>query len=88
VGGSASPVDHREHLAGGEPAERQQRYRHPNAGGEEHVAGRVDAERDAGEPDQRHQPGRQPLAHVAPAALRHQRVQDPDQQGRQVGDVD
>ena len=43
---------------------------------------------DAAEPGQRHQPGRDPFAGVAPAALRHHRVQDPHQQRREQGDLE
>jgi hypothetical protein len=86
VRAATSPVGDREDLAGREPAEGNQRDRDPDAGREEHVGGGVDAQRDAGDPDQRHQRDRHPLAGVAPAALGHQRVQNPNQQGRKESD--
>ena len=80
---AAAPVADREDLAGGEQAKAEQRNRHPDRHAHQDVSGRLHPQVHAGEGDQRHQPGRHPLADLAPAALRHQAVQDPDQDDHQ-----
>jgi hypothetical protein len=87
VGAAAPPVDNREHLVGGEPAEGQQREGDPDAHRDQDVAGGVDPQRDAGHGDQGEQRRHQPLAGAAPAALGHQRVQHPHEDRREKGDL-
>jgi hypothetical protein len=86
VGAAAAPVDDREHLAGREPPEQQQRDGDPDAHPQQHVGGGIHPQRNPGHADHRHQPSHHPLAGVAPAPLGHQRVQDPNQQDREEGD--
>ena len=87
VGAAAAPVADREHLVRGEQAEPEQRDGHPDHRPHEHVGRRLDAQGHQGQTDQHDQRGHGPLADVAPAALRHQRVQHPHQGDRQGSDL-
>jgi hypothetical protein len=80
VGGAAAPVGDREHLAGSEHAEGDQRQGHPDGHPDQHVGGGVGAQGHPADRGQGDEPGGHPLAGVAPATLGHQRVQDPHQQ--------
>jgi hypothetical protein len=87
VGAAAAPVGDREDLAGGEHPEGQQRDGHPDGHPDQHIGGSVGAQRHPAERGQRDQDDRDPLAHVAPAALRHHGVQDRHQEGGADGDL-
>ena len=87
VGAAAPPVGDRVDLVGGEPAEQQQREGDPEAHPDQQVGRGVNAQCHPGQGNQGDQPGHQPLAEIAPATLRHQRVQHRHQAGGQEGDL-
>jgi hypothetical protein len=78
-----TPIGDREDLAGREPAKAEQRNRHPKCDPHQNVAGCLHSQVQMSDSDQDDQRGRHPLAGLAPAALRDQAVEDPDQHQRQ-----
>jgi hypothetical protein len=87
VGAAAAPVGDREDLVGGEHPEAEQRDRDPDGDGDQRVGGGVGAQRDPAQRGQGDQRTRDQLAQGAPATLRDQRVQDPDEHQRDDGDL-
>jgi hypothetical protein len=73
---------------GGEQPEGNEGKRDPDGCRDQDIGWGVGAKGDAAEPGQRHERGCDPFAGVAPTALRHHRVQDPHQQGREQRDLE
>ena len=80
---SGPPVTDREDLGRSEQAEGHERDRDADQHADEDVDRRLHPERHPAHRHQRQQPGSDPLPEVAPAPLRHQRVQDHDDDGGQ-----
>jgi hypothetical protein len=83
VSAAPTPVGDREDLAGRKDAKAEQRDRHPNGDPNQDIGGGLHRQVHAGDGDQDDQRGGHPLAGLAPASLRHQAIQDPDQDHHQ-----
>jgi hypothetical protein len=87
VGAPPAAVGDREHLVGGKPTEGQQRDGDTDGHRDQHVRRGLGSQGNPAERRQGNQPGRDPLAGVAPATLGDQRVQDGHQDRREEGDL-